>query len=260
MIEIKECINNLNINYIERGEGRAVLILPGWGTTINTYMTLINYISTYAKVYCMDMPGFGESQQPNDVWDIDKYIDLVIEFIKKRNITDLDLIGHSNGGRIIIKMVTTRKLNFKIGKIILIGSAGIVHKKSVSKKIRIKIFKTCKKILNITIIKKIWPNALEKLQTLFGSEDYKKASPILRQTLVKIINEDLKENLPKITQPTLLLWGEEDTATPIEDGMLMEKMIPDAGLVKFSNCSHFVFLERAMQINAIIANFLKGGQ
>lgn len=258
MINIETVIQKMKINYIEKGEGKAVLIIPGWGTTIDTYNTLINSISTYSKVFCLDMPGFGKSEEPEEAWNLDKYIDFIIEFIKAQNIKELDLIGHSNGGRIIIKMMSTRNLNFKVGKIILIGSAGIVHKKSFSQKAKVKFFKLCKKTLGLKPIKKMFPNALTKLQNSFGSADYRNASPIMKKTLVQLVNEDLRENLPNIKVPTLLLWGENDTATPIEDGILMEKLIPDAGLVKFENCSHYVFLERIVHVNTIIATFLKG--
>ena len=94
------------------------MILPGWGTTINTYMQMIDSISTYANVYCLDMPGFGESQEPNISWNLDDYITFVINFIKGQNIKELDLIGHSNGGRIIIKLMSQKNLNFKVNKII----------------------------------------------------------------------------------------------------------------------------------------------
>ena len=140
MFIIKIVIDDLNINYIKQGNGKAVLILPGWGTTINTYMSMINDISPYATVYCLDMPGFGESDEPKQRWNLDSYIDFVINFIKSQDIKELDLIGHSNGGRIIIKLMS-KKLDFKVNKIILIGSAGIVHKKSFSQKVKIRSFK-----------------------------------------------------------------------------------------------------------------------
>ena len=83
MIKIKTIIDGLSINYIKRGSGKVVLILPGWGTTINTYMPLINNLSTYSTVYSLDMPGFGYSQEPDVSWNVDNYVDFVIKFIKK---------------------------------------------------------------------------------------------------------------------------------------------------------------------------------
>lgn len=259
MISIKTIINNLNINYLKKGNGKAVLILPGWGTTVNTYMPLINSISTYSTVYCLDMPGFGESGEPNTSWNLDDYVTFVIDFIKSQNIKELDLIGHSNGGRIIIKLMNQKDLNFKVNKIILIGSAGIVHEKSLSQKIKIKVSKFCKKILEFKFIKAAFPNLILKLKNNFGSEDYRNSSPVMKQTLVQLIDNDLRECLPNINVPTLLIWGVNDTATPISDGELMKKLIPDSGLIKVENCSHYVFLERPVYVNKVISTFLSGG-
>ena len=259
MISIKTIINKLNINYIKKGNGKAVLILPGWGITVNTYMSLINSISTYSTVYCLDMPGFGDSQEPNTSWNLDNYVTFVIDFLKDQNIIEVDLIGHSNGGRIIIKLMSQKNVKFKVNKIILIGSAGIVHKKTLSQKLKIKTFKICKKFLELKPIKATFPNLISKLKNSFGSEDYRNASPVMKQTLVQLINEDLRDLLPNISIPTLLIWGVNDTATPISDGEIMEKLIPDAGLIKVENCSHYVFLERPGYVNKIISTFLNGG-
>jgi len=205
------------------------------------------------------MPGFGESEEPNTSWNLDKYVDFIIDFIKSQNINELDLIGHSNGGRIIIKLMNQPNLDFKVNKIILIGSAGIVHKKTSSQQLKVKLAKLGKKVLELKPIKKAFPNLVSKLKNKFGSEDYKNATPIMKETLVNLINEDLQELLPNISVPTLLIWGTNDTATPISDGEIMEKLIPDAGLVKIEGCSHYVFLEKSAYINNIIKTFLNGG-
>lgn len=252
-------IDHLKIRYIKKGNGKTVLIIPGWGTVINTYTTLINSISMYANVLCFDMPGFGESDEPKNSWNLDDYITFIIKFIKSQNINELDVIGHSNGGRIIIKLMSKKDLDFKINKIILIGSAGIVHKKTITQIIRIKTYKTCKKIAQIKLIRFLFPNLLNKVKNYFGSADYKDASPIMRESMVKLINEDIRNFLPNVKVPTLLIWGENDTATPIADAKIMEKMIPDAGLVKVRGCSHYVFLENPAYVNIVIENFLNGG-
>ena len=259
VITIKTEINGLNINYIEKGVGENVLIIPGWGTNYNVYKNMIENISTYAKVFYFDMPGFGESEEPKEAMSVDDFVDLVKEFIKQNNIDNVTLIGHSNGGRIIIKMISEGKLDFKVRRAILIGSAGIVHKKTAKQKMKLSIVKFGKKVLSFSIIKKIFPNALENLKKKMGSVDYRNATPVMRNTLVKLVNEDLKDCLPKVNVPTLLLWGENDTETPLADAKIMEKAIPDAGLVTCKNCSHYVFLERPAQINNIINNFITGG-
>ena len=132
MIKIEANINGLKINYIKQGKGKTVLILPGWGTVINTYKPLIESISTYANVICLDMPGFGESDEPKESWDIDSFIKFTIDFIKSQNIKELDLIGHSNGGRIIINAVGRGLVNAK--KIVLMDSAGLKPKRNYNAK------------------------------------------------------------------------------------------------------------------------------
>lgn len=259
MIFIKTIINNLNINYIKKGNGKNILIIPGWGTTINTYMPLINSMSNYSSVYCLDMPGFGSSDELTSPWNVDDYVEFIINFINDLNIKELDLIGHSNGGRIIIKLMSQKNLNFKINKITLIGSAGIFHKKSFVQRTKIEICKFGKKVLESKPFKAIFPNLVSKLKNHIGSEDYKNASPVMKQTLVQLVNEDLQELLPNINVPTLLIWGTLDTATPIADAEIMEKLIPDSGLVRIENCTHYVFLEKTEYVNKIISTFLAGG-
>lgn len=252
-------IENLKINYIKKGKGKAVLIIPGWGATIETYMSIINSVSTYATVYCLDIPGFGKSQEPNYSWNLNDYVSFIVKFIESQNMEELDLIGHSNGGRIIIKLATIKNTKFKINKIILIASAGIVHKKTLLKKIKIYSYKLCKRILKIKFIETHFPNLLETVRGVFGSNDYKNASPILRQSLVKLVNEDVKQVLPEIKVPTLLIWGENDKETPLSDAKIMEKLIPDAGIVNISEGSHYVFLEKPLYVNKIIDTFFNGG-
>lgn len=207
----------------------------------------------------MDMPGFGQSEEPKKRMNLDDYISLVTKFIEEQNITEVDLIGHSNGGRIIIKMMSNN-LNFKVNKIVLIGSAGIVHEKTTKQKIKLSIVKFGKKVIGFKPIKKLMPNAEEKLKNRMGSVDYRNASPIMKDTLVCLVNEDLQEYLPNVKAPTLLIWGENDTETPITDAEIMEKKIPNAGLVRIPYCTHYVFLERADYVNNVIKVFFEGGK
>ena len=99
------------------------------------------------------------------------------------------------------------------------------------------------------------PNALENLRKKNGSADYNAASPIMRQCLVKVVNEDLTELIHNINVPTLLIWGEKDDAVPLSDGQLMEKLISDSGLVVFEGCGHYAFLEQGGRFCRILDSF-----
>ena len=104
-------------------------------------------------------------------------------------------------------------------------------------------------------VAKLFPTALEKLRVKFGSADYAAASPMMRQCLVKAVNEDLTHLLPGIKAPTLLVWGDRDTATPLRDGQQMEKAIPGAGLAVIPGTGHFSFVENPYLFGRIMASY-----
>ena len=97
-------IDGLKINYINKGTGKNILLLHGWGVCMDLYKNLINQLAKSNNVYALDLPGFGKSDEPNEIWNVDKYVDFVQKFIKKLNLKEINLIGHSFGGRIIIKL------------------------------------------------------------------------------------------------------------------------------------------------------------
>ena len=251
-------IDNLDINYIVEGNSpEKILLLHGWGSNIRLFKNIIDCLSKTKTVYALDMPGFGESDEPPCAWNVDNYVDLVIKFISEMKIEKLSILGHSFGGRVIIKLVNRKNLNFVVNKIILVDSAGIKPKKSLKNILKVRMFKIGKKIVSTNLIKKMYPNALENLKNKFGSQDYKSASPIMRESLVKTVNEDLTYLLKDIKQSTLLIWGDKDTATPIKDAYLMNKLIPDSGIVKIENAGHYSFLEQPILVNRVLESFLK---
>jgi len=114
-----------------------------------------------------------------------------------------------------------------------------------------------KKLLGLKICRKLFPDALSNLQAKSGSADYRAASPMMRQTMVRVVNEDLTHIFPKVFAPTLLIWGENDTATPLEDARTIENLIPDAGLCVIKGTGHYSFCERPYEAHAILRSFIK---
>lgn len=252
-------LDGLNINYVcegELGENRQnVLMLHGWGANIKLFSQIISHLSPHFRIYAPDLPGFGESDEPKEPWCVDDYVDFIIKFCKKMGIESCFIIGHSFGGRIAIKLMSRENLPFKTEKIVLTGSAGIKPKQSAKSKLKTKCYKIGKKILSTKLCTKIMPNALENLRKKNGSADYNAASPIMRQCLIKVVNEDLTGLIHNINVPTLLIWGEKDDAVPLSDGQLMEKLIPDSGLVVFEGCGHYAFLEQGGRFCRILDSF-----
>ena len=142
-------INVLKIHYIEEGKDTktSILLLHGWGASIKSFKPVINELSKYYKVYAIDFPGFGESEDPSKNYDVEEYSKVVLKFIEEKKLQDVVLIGHSFGGRVIIKLVG--KLGFNPKKIILVDSAGIRPKKKKTRIIKEKIFKCIKAFATI---------------------------------------------------------------------------------------------------------------
>lgn len=250
-------VNGIKINYEQKGKGELIVLLHGWGSNIKLFANLIELLSKKYMVVAMDMPGFGESEEPPSAWCVDDYAKFVIDFLSDYDTKKVMLLGHSFGGRVIIKLNSRNDLPFEITKVILVDSAGILPPKSNKKSFRTYYYKAGKAILSTGIAQKIAPDALENFRKKMGSADYAAASPLMRQVLVKTVNEDLEPLLPNIKCPTLLVWGVNDTATPLSDGEKMEKLIPDAGLVKLENAGHYSFLEQQYTFNKVMCSFMK---
>ncbi len=247
-------IDDINVEYIKKGNGdNKILLLHGWGCNIDIFKNIIDYLSEFMEVYAIDFPGFGKSDEPKEAWNVGQYADLTEKFIEKMNIKELSLLGHSFGGRVIIKLVNRENLKFKIDKLVLVDSAGIKHE--TKKTLKQKIYK-----IVFPIIKKISPKLLNKIKTKVGSSDYRNATPVMRDVLVKAINEDLSELVPNIKNSTLIIWGENDTATPYSDAEYLNENIKDSGIVKIENAGHFSFLDNPYLVNKVLETFLRNNK
>jgi len=253
-------LNGIDVNYYDRGSGNGVIFLHGWGSDFASFQSFLDRISEPNIGYRMcapDLPGFGQSGEPLTAWSVDDYANFTLGFLAELGIKSAVLIGHSFGGRIAIKLAARKNLPIEIPKIILVNSAGVRRKKTVKQVVGLFFYKAAKRIASMEYVQKNFPGLLEKLRKKMGSEDYRNASPRMRECLVKTINEDLTPCLPSISCPTLLIWGENDTATPLEHAKIMEKLIPDAGLVVLKNAGHYSFLDQSYAFGRVLDSFLE---
>ena len=248
-------IDNLSIEYTEQGTGTPVLLLHGWGSSFDAYRGIINTLKDRCRVVAVNFPGCGNSDTMEKPWTLDDYCDFVLKFMKAVDLENPIIFGHSHGGRVTLKL--TAEGMVKPPKIVLLDSAGLIPKKSLKQKFRAKSFKTIKAVLTLPVIKNFSAGLLEKARKHYGSADYNAAPLVLRQTLVSLVNTDLRDILHKIDCPTLLIWGENDTATPLSDAKIIESLIPDCGLCVIKGTGHFSFCERPFEANAIINSFIK---
>lgn len=249
---MKGFIDQLGISYLLEGTGEPLVIFHGWGCNKEMFSFLIEQYKTKYRVYSFDLPGFGESKEPIVTLNTQMYVDVMIQAFNYLGIKRPVVIGHSFGGRVLIKMAT----QVEFSKMILVGSAGIVNKRPLSYYVKVYTFKTMKKIYQLPGIRSLYPDAIEKLRKNAGSSDYNKASERMKKVLSTVVNEDLRDVFPQVTVPTLLIWGDQDTATPLSDAKIMENGFKDAGLVVFEGGTHYAFLEQKNRFIKVLDAFI----
>ncbi len=246
-------INHFKINFQEQGEGEVILLLHGWGCDSNIFKNIQQHLSQKFKTFSLDLLGFGKSDKPDVALEIYDYVKIVEKFCIAFNIENPILIGHSFGGRISIVFASRNKTK----KVVLVDSAGIKPKRKLNYYLKVYFFKFIKQIFSFPFLKSQKEKVTQYFRKKFGSSDYQNLDGVMRETFVKIVNEDLQKFLSQIKASTLLIWGEHDTATPVSDAKIMEKNIPDAGLVVLKNCGHYSFLEKTYEFLLILDNFLQ---
>ncbi|MBO4749586.1 MAG: alpha/beta hydrolase [Lachnospiraceae bacterium] len=246
-------VDGYNVNYKITGDGEeTAVVLQGWGTHLGMYDSVADAIRDKYRIIQLDLPGFGASDEPREAWNVDAFADFFLQFMQSLDIKKATLIGHSYGGRVIIKLAARENLPFEIDRIVLIDSAGILPKKTFIQKVKIRRYKMLKKLLDMELVYKLFPELIDDWRSRQGSADYRAASPMMRKCLVMAVNEDLTDLLAKIRQDVLLIWGDKDTATPISDAKLMEEKIPNSGLAVLPGAGHFSFLEQPQRFRSIL--------
>lgn len=215
-------INNLKINHEVFGNGETILLLHGWGGSLESLKVLGKRLKGKGcKVLLIDLPGFGKSDKPVRDYSLDDYAEVVEEFLRQQKVSDLYVFGHSFGGSVAIKLALRK--NLKIKKLILCNSSGI-------RKFKIKGIGFIKKVFSLPGLKIIYPT-LRKLfyYYILKNRDYIDYHEIVG-TYKKVIEEDLTPQLKGINIPVLLLWGENDKDTPVEHAKIFKLKIADCRL------------------------------
>jgi pimeloyl-ACP methyl ester carboxylesterase len=256
---MEKTIDKININFDIRGSGAPVLFLHGWGGCAQSFAPVSEYLKNDFQTITLDLPGFGESGEPDVPWSVSEYANIVQGLMDSAGIKKTHIIGHSFGGRIAILLAAQNPE--LVDKMILCDSAGVMPKRGLKYYFKIYKYKLAKIIFKRktikSILKAIGINVEKSIQKA-GSEDYRKLNDNMKKTFVKVVNQDLRPYLKKIKSPVLLVWGGMDGDTPLYMAKVMEKEIPDAGLVVYEDAGHFAYLDRLADFNRVASYFLKG--
>lgn len=248
-------IEGVRIHYRDSGEEDlpAIVIMHGWGCSMDTVKSVEDLFRGKMRTVNVDLPGHGQSSEPPEVWGIEQYTKAIEQLIRELGVKRPSLAGHSFGGRISI-LLSSRN---DVDKVLLIDAAGVRPKRGFNYYRKVYTFKAMKHIVTLFLGKKKGGEAVERMRGRKGSADYRNSTPRMRAIMSRCVNEDLTSVMPDIKAPTLLVWGENDTATPLSDAETMKRLIPDAGLVAFPGCGHYSFLDNPFGFRAAVESFFR---
>ena len=239
--------------YTVEGTGsQAVILMHGWGCDHTTLASIEQLLTGSFTVYNVDFPGFGDSTEPPVEWGMEQYTAIIEQMVKAERISRPVMMGHSFGGRVGIVYASRNDVD----KLVLIDAAGVKPRRSLKYYFKVYSYKAYRRLLPLLVGRNRADKIIDNYRRRVGSSDYNNASPMMRRIMSRVVNEDLCHLMPMIKCPTLLVWGENDTATPLADARKMERLIPDAGLVTFSGAGHYSFLDKPYEFNAVVRNFL----
>lgn len=252
-------IDGKNIRYKVTGDGdKTAVILQGWGTDMKLYDSVAWDIADSYRVIQFNLPGFSDSDEPSEPWGIEDFSNWFVHFMEALQIRKAVLIGHSFGGRIMIWLgsMSKEELPFQIEKMVFIDAAGIQREKTPKQKRSVRRYHFNRALFHFRPIYWFFKDAVDIWQGQQGSADYRNSSAMMKQCMIKAVNNDLTYRLPDIPYETCLVWGDLDTATPIADGNDMARLMPHARLNVLEGTDHFSFLRKPGEFKKIIRSFL----
>ena len=233
-----------SVSFLQKGEGKDLVFMHGYLSRKESFWAQIEYFSKFYKVTAFDFLGQGNSAPLQEPFSVSDYAEWTRELFSALQIENPYIVAHSFGARVAVKMCAQG--GQVCDKLLLVGAAGVILKRGIKYKIKVKAYRLCKKIA---------PKFAEKK---FGSAEYRTLSPLMRESYKKIVNEDLRSDAAKIECPVLLVCGEDDTTTPKKEALAYLQVL-QKGKLKTITGGHFTFMENPLAFNLIAEEFFTNG-
>ena len=244
-------VRGIRVRYVVVGQGEPLLLLHGWGTSLDTFSAMAEDLGRFFRVTAFDFPGHGGSDMPPATWVVDDFVGLTLDLMAQLGIERAAVLGHSFGGRVAIKLAASHPE--AVDRLVLVDSAGVPPPRTVGRVLK-RVASRCANAVGRRLGR---PGQAVRgaIVRRIASPDYLNAGP-LRDTFLAIVKEDLRPALSAIKCPTLLVWGESDDDTPVADARTMEKLIPNARLLVLKNAGHFSYLDQYGRFRLAVIPFL----
>jgi pimeloyl-ACP methyl ester carboxylesterase len=237
--------------YIEEGSGEPLVLLHGLFGALSNFQSLIEYFRNYNKVIVPMLPLLDMDILHTSVGGLAKFVH---RFLEARQLEDVHLLGNSLGGH--VGLVHTLKHPERIKSLILTGSSGLFENGMGDSYPKRGDYDYIKRKTELTFFD---PNtATKELVDEVYSITNNRLKVIKIIALAKsAIRNNLGEELNQIMQPTLLIWGNNDTITPPFVAREFNRLIPNSELYFIDKCGHAPMMEVSDEFNAILHKFLK---
>lgn len=255
-VEIRS-IDGLRTGSCVVGDGRPVVALHGWSGSVKSFWPVAERLAPLGyTVHLIDLPGFGQSDLPPQVWGVEDYQRFVLAYLDDRQIERAGILGHSFGGRVGLMLAAEHPE--RVTRMVLADAAGLRTSLSLRQRARNLMARTARQALNSLGMEGLRTRLQDGYNRRYASEDYLNAGP-LRETFLRVIEQDLSAHAARVKAPTVLIWGSQDKDTPLWQGRRLEELIPDAGLIVFEGAGHFSYLERLHDFIRIVDHFFSDG-
>lgn len=220
----------------------AVLALHGWGRDRQDWSGVCAGLDALAP----DLPGFGLSPPPPTAWGAEQYADFV-----RPVLAEMDrpvLVGHSFGGRLAVHLAADA--GDAIRGVVLTGVPLIRRAAAGRPKLAFRVGRALHRR------RLIGDARMEALRRKYGSADYRAAEGVMRQVLVRVVNESYEEQLRRVRCPVRLVWGERDSAVPVDVARQALALLPDATLRVVPGAGHLLAPATAGEVRAAALELL----
>ena len=249
-------VGNTSVAYKDAGEGRPLLILHGWGSSSNSWTKVQGMIAAKGyRVIVPDLSGFGKTPAPSSAWGVEEYADFVGGFAQKLGVETFVLLGHSFGGQIAVQFAATHPE--KLEKLVLVASAAVRRTPGLFQKLVAAAAQAMSFVLYLVPFADLRHNIRSALYMMLRRRDYVRTQGVMRDVFKKVITQDLTAKFSKISMPTLILWGDKDELTPVQDAYLMNELIPNAKLEVIKGGKHALNFQMPEKLAQSICSWLQ---
>lgn len=244
-------VNSLLTQYEREGKGKSVLVLPGWGDSGKGWRDFAAGLAAKYDVTVVDLPGFGDTQTPEEAWGLDDYTAFVGSFLDKIHVRPYAIVGHSNGGAMAIRGLANG--DFQADRLVLLDSAGI-RSEYLGRKRLLRVVAKTGKLFTKPLPRSVKKRLRRKVYETIGSDML--VVERLQETFKKVVTDDVQKDAAVLKIPTLLMYGEDDLDTPVQYGRIFHNLIAGSRLEVVPGAGHFVHRDKPAQVRGLMQEFL----